>query len=98
MGENHGNQWAHQAQIIDIDIDEGLQVGNDVIVENHGKYWPHKAQIIIFDMETNIALIIQDTIQKVDLVHLKDLKQFSLNDATARKQKSTDLYAPPSGK
>ncbi len=22
--ENHGNQWAHQAQIIDIDMDEGL--------------------------------------------------------------------------
>ena len=34
----------------------------------------------------------------MDLVHLKDLKQFSLNDATPRKQKSTDFYAPPSGK
>jgi hypothetical protein len=55
--ENHGNQWPHQAQIIDIDMDEGLQVGNHVIVENHGKYWPHKAQIIDIDMETNIALI-----------------------------------------
>jgi hypothetical protein len=41
--KNHSNQWAHQAQIIDIDMDEGLQVGDDVIVENHGKYWPHKA-------------------------------------------------------
>jgi hypothetical protein len=47
----HGNQWPHQAQIIDIDMDEGLQVGDDVIVENHGKYWPHKAQIINIDMK-----------------------------------------------
>jgi hypothetical protein len=30
--ENHGNQWAHQAQMIDIDMDEGLQVGDDVII------------------------------------------------------------------
>jgi hypothetical protein len=96
--ENHGNQWAHQAQIIDIDMDEGLQVGDDVIVENHGKYWPHKAQIIDIDMETNIATIRWKTTQKVDLVHLKDLKQFSLNNATPRKQKSTDFYAPSSGR
>jgi hypothetical protein len=68
--ENHGNQWTHQAQIIDIDLDEGLQVGDDVFVENHGKYWPHKAQIINIDMETNIALIRWETTQKVNLVHL----------------------------
>ncbi len=72
--ENHGNQWAHQAQIIDIDMDEGLQVGDEVIVENHCKYWPHKAQIIDIDMETNIALIRCETTQKMNLVHLKDLK------------------------
>jgi hypothetical protein len=59
--EYHGNQWAHQAQIIDIDMDEGLQVGDDVIVENHGKYWPHKAQIINIDMETNVASIRWET-------------------------------------
>jgi hypothetical protein len=34
----------------------------------------------------------------VDLVHLNDLKQFSLNNATPKKQKSTDFYSPPSGK
>ncbi len=42
-------------------MDEGLQVGDDVIVENHGKYWPHKAQIIDINMETNIALIRWET-------------------------------------
>jgi hypothetical protein len=26
--------------------DEGLQVGNHVIVENHGIQWPHQAQIV----------------------------------------------------
>ncbi len=36
--ENHGNQWPHQAHMIDIDMDEGLQVGDHVFVENHGKY------------------------------------------------------------
>jgi hypothetical protein len=49
-------------------------------------------------METNIASIRWETTQKVDLVHLKDLKPFSLNNATPRKQKSTDFYAPPSEK
>ncbi len=72
--ENCGNQWPHQAQIIDIDMDEGVQVGNHVIVENHGKYGPHKAQIIDIDMETNTALFRWETTKKVDLVHLKDLK------------------------
>ncbi len=37
--------------------DEGLQVGNHVVVENHGKQWPHKAEIINIDMENNTALI-----------------------------------------
>jgi hypothetical protein len=93
--ENHGNQWPHQAQRIDIDMDEGLQVGNHVTVDNHGKYWPHKAQTIDIDMETNIASIRWETTQKVDLVHLKDLKRFSLNNATPRKWKCTDFYASP---
>jgi hypothetical protein len=79
-------------------MDEGLQVGNHVIVENHGKYWPHKAQIIDIDIETNIALIRWETTRKVDLVHLKELKQCSLNNATPRKWKSIDFYTPPSGK
>ncbi len=69
-----------------------------MIVENHGKYWPHKAQIINIDMETNIASIRWETTQKVNLVHLKDLKWFSMDDSAPRKQKSTDFYIPPSGK
>ncbi len=36
--------------------DEGLQVGDHVVVESHGKQWPHKAQIINIDMENNTAL------------------------------------------
>ena len=79
-------------------MDEGLQVGDDVIVENHGKHLTHKAQIIDIDMETNIASIRWEITQKVDLVHLEDLKQFSLNNATPRKQKPTDFYNPSSGK
>jgi hypothetical protein len=74
-------------------MDEGLQVGDDVIVENHGKSWPHKAKIINIDMETNIASIRWETTQKVDLVHLKNLKQFSLNNATPRKQNPHILYS-----
>ncbi len=79
-------------------MDEGLHVCNHVIVENHGKYWPHEAQIIDIDMETNIASIRWETTGKVDLVHLKDLKRSSLNNASPRKWKSTDFYTPPSGK
>jgi hypothetical protein len=78
--------------------DESLQVGDHVVVENHGKHWPHQAQIIDIDMETNTALIRWETTQKVYLVHLKDLKQFSLKDALPRKQKTTDFYNPPSEK
>ncbi len=37
--------------------DEGLQVGDDVVVENHGNQWPHNAQIVDFDMKNNLALI-----------------------------------------
>jgi hypothetical protein len=57
--------------------DEGLQVGNHVVVKNHhGKQWPHKAQIIVIDMENNTALISWETTQNIDLVDLEDLKQF----------------------
>jgi hypothetical protein len=38
-------------------FDEGLQVGNHVVVEKHGNQWPHKAQIVDIDMEKNLALI-----------------------------------------
>jgi hypothetical protein len=50
--------------------DEGLQVGNHVVVENHGKQWPHKSGIIDIDVENNTALIRWETTQKVDLVDL----------------------------
>jgi hypothetical protein len=55
-------------------MDEGLQIGDHVIVENHGEHWTHKAQTIDIDMETNVALIRWEMTQKVDVVHLKDLK------------------------
>jgi hypothetical protein len=35
--------------------DEGLQVGDHVVVENHGNQWPHKTEIIDIDMENNTA-------------------------------------------
>ena len=41
--------------------DEGLQVGNHVVVENHGKQWPHKAEIVNIDMENNTAWIRWET-------------------------------------
>jgi hypothetical protein len=44
--------------------DEGLQVGNHVVVENHGKQWPHKAEIVNIDMENNTAWIRWETTQK----------------------------------
>jgi hypothetical protein len=55
-------------------MDEGLQVGDYVIVENHGNHWTHKAQIIDIDMETKKALIRWETTRKVGLIHLNDLK------------------------
>jgi hypothetical protein len=58
--------------------DEGLQVGNHVVVENHGNQWPHKAQIIDIDMENNTASIRWETTRNIDLVDLEDLKRFSL--------------------
>ncbi len=44
--------------------DEGLQVGNHVVVENHGIHWPHKAEIVDIDIINNTALIRLDTTQK----------------------------------
>jgi hypothetical protein len=55
-------------------MNEGLQVGDHVIVEKHGKHWTHKAQIIDIYMETNIASIRWEITQKVDSIHLDDLK------------------------
>jgi hypothetical protein len=62
--------------------DESLQVGNHVVVENHGKHWPHKAEMFNIDLENNTALVRWERTQKVDLVDLEDLKQFSLQDAS----------------
>ncbi len=62
--ENHVKHWLHQAQIIDIDMNEDLQVGNHVIVENHGNHWTHKAQIIDIDIEINKSSIRWETTQK----------------------------------
>jgi hypothetical protein len=36
--------------------DEGLQVGNHVVVENHGKQWPYKAEIVNIDMGKQYSL------------------------------------------
>jgi hypothetical protein len=78
--------------------DEGLQVGNHVIVENHGIQWQHLAQIVDIDMENNFALIRWKTTQNIDFIDLEDLKQFSMDDSAPRKQKSTDFYTTSSGK
>ncbi len=79
-------------------FDEGLQVGDHVVVENHGNQWPHKAQIVNIDMDHNLASIRWETTRNIDYVDLEDLKQFSMEDSAPRKQKSTDFYTPPSGK
>jgi hypothetical protein len=65
--------------------DEGLQIGDHVVVNNHGKQWPHKAKIVNIDMENNMAWIRWETTQKKGLVDLGDLKQFSLKNALPRK-------------
>ncbi len=78
--------------------DKGLQVGNHVFVENNGNQWPHQAQIVDIDLENNFALIRWETTQNIDYANLEDLKPFSLNNATPRKQKIHRFYTPPSGK
>jgi hypothetical protein len=75
--------------------DEGLQVGDHVVVENHGNLWPQKAQIVDIDMENNVALIRWETTQKIDYIDLEDLKQFSIEHSAPRNRKSTDFYTPP---
>jgi hypothetical protein len=74
--------------------DEGLQVGNHIVVENHGNPWPHKAQIVDIDIKNKSALIRWETTQNIDYVDLEDLKCFSMDDSAPRKQKSTDFYTP----
>jgi hypothetical protein len=39
-----------------------------------------------------------ETTRKTDSVDLRDLKQFSMEDSTFRKQKSTNFFPPISGK
>jgi hypothetical protein len=78
--------------------DEGLQVGDLVVVKNHGNQWPHKAQIVDIDMENKFASIKWETTRNIDYIDLEDLKRFSMDDSAPRKQKSTDFYTPPLGK
>jgi hypothetical protein len=78
--------------------DESLQVGNLVVVENHGDQWPHKAHIVDINIEYKLALIRWETTQKIDFVDVGDLKRFSMEDSTPRKQKSTDFFLPFQGK
>jgi hypothetical protein len=78
--------------------DEGLQVGDHVVVENHGNQWPHKAQIVDIYMENNLDLIRWEMTQNIDCIDLEALKRFSMEDLAPRKQKSIGFYTPPSGK
>ncbi len=41
--------------------DEGLQVGDHVVVENHGNQWPHKAQIVDIEIKNKSASIRWET-------------------------------------
>ncbi len=43
-------------------------------------------------MENKFASIRWETTQNIDYVGLEDLKRFSIDDSTSRKQKSTDFY------
>jgi hypothetical protein len=67
--------------------DECLPVGDLVVVKNHGDQWPHQARIVKIDTENKLAMIQWETTQKTDSVDLGDLKQFSMEDSTPRKQK-----------
>jgi hypothetical protein len=49
-------------------------------------------------MENNLASIRWETTQNIDCIDLEDLKRFSMEEAAARKQKSTNFYNPSSGK
>jgi hypothetical protein len=74
--------------------DESLQVGNLVVVENYGDQWPHIAHIVDINIEYKWALIRWETTRKIDYVDVGDLKRFSMEDSTPRKQKSTDFFLP----
>jgi hypothetical protein len=78
--------------------DECLQVGDLVVVKNHVDQWPHQACIIEIETENKLAMIKWETTQKTDSVDLGDLKRFSMEDSTPRKQKSTNFFSPLSGK
>ncbi len=55
---------AKKKESINLLSDEGLQVGDHVVVENHDKQWPHKAEVVDIDMENNTAWIRWETTQK----------------------------------
>ncbi len=78
--------------------DESLQVGDLAVVENHGDQWPHKAHIVDINIEYKWASIRRETTQILDYIDVGDLKRFTMEDSTLRKQKSTDLFSPLSGK
>jgi hypothetical protein len=73
--------------------DECLQVGDLVVVKNHGDQWPHQARIIEIDTENKLTMIKWETTRKTDSVDLGDLKQFSMEDSTFRKRKSTNFFS-----
>jgi hypothetical protein len=51
----------HQRSILS---DEGLHVGDHIVVENHGIHWQHKAEIVNIDMINDTILVIWETTQK----------------------------------
>ncbi len=65
--------------------DEGLQVGDHVVIENHGNQWSHQAQIVDINMENNLASIRWETTRNIDCIDLEDLKRFSMEDSAPRK-------------
>ena len=67
--------------------DECLHVGDLVVVKNCGDQWPHQACIIEIDTENKLAMIQWETTWKTNSVDIGDLKRFSMEDSTPRKQK-----------
>ncbi len=74
--------------------DECLHVGDLVVVKNHGDQWPHQACIVQIDTENKLTMIQWEKTRKTDSVDLGDLKRFSIEDSTPRKQKSTNFFLP----
>ncbi len=62
------------------------KLANLVVVENHGDQLPHKAHIVDINIEYKWALIGWETTRKIDYVDVGDLKRFSMEDSTPRKQ------------